>query len=446
MGEAKQLFGTDGIRGLVGVDPVTPSFAFHLGRVLACFFLSSQATVCTGRDTRQSSKALEAQLIAGLHEGKVHVETLGVMPTPGIAYCTRHSPADLGVAITASHNAFEYNGFKLFSHKGEKLHREHEQAIEQALFETPRTSPAREYSDGDVNSELRDAYLDFLRGRAMRIGKVSLTGVVDCAHGATTMTAPKMLNEVFDKLHWIGNKPTGTNINDHVGSTYLETTQNKVRATRADIGIAFDGDGDRVLLVDHEGTVVDGDQILYLLAKHSESATDGRGVVGTVMSNHGLQLALNELEIPFVRADVGDKEVYDELVKRQWLLGGEPSGHVIWRAASHTGDGVLIALCLLNLVERLGKSLRELVSEVLMFPQVQRGVYAPNPALFAESPAILAIVTEYRDRIASEGRLLVRPSGTEPLLRVMVEHPDEKTGIEVANALVKAISPVTKLS
>ena len=441
MSTGERLFGTDGIRGRVGEEPVTPSFAYHLGRVIAAQVVSQGALVYVGRDTRESSLELETYLAQGIQEGDAQIESLGVLPTPGISYCTKHGSADFGVAITASHNPYDYNGFKLFTSEGEKLNDEAELRIEQELTRSVRRDPLGNLETVRVIGESRKLYVDFLNEMTSRVGSTGLRGVIDCANGATTAVAPQVFEQIFDDFHVIGNEPNGVNINKDVGSTSIDSLQRSVRSLRADIGITFDGDGDRVLFIDDQGELIGGDQALYLLARrHLVSDGDTSGVVGTVMSNHGLQLALDEVDIPFVRTDVGDKNVYDEMLARSWRLGGEPSGHMIWRDVADTGDGILIGLSVLEVIQHTEMSLRQLVAPVPMLPQVLRNVASPNPQADSKRSEVRDLISQFSDRVKSDGRLLVRASGTEPLLRVMVEHHEASVATRLADELANAIS------
>lgn len=435
------LFGTDGIRGRVGTDPITPAFAYHIGRVLAVNTLGPGSLVYTGRDTRESSHSLESSLTNGLREGGARTESLGVLPTPGISYCTKCGLADFGIAITASHNPYDYNGFKFFSSDGVKLDDDTEHQFEQALTNLARRDADEDLKTLAVTESTRSLYLDMLNEQAGQLGRTRMKGVVDCAHGATSEVAKQVLEQVFDRLHSIGDSPNGVNINKDVGSTSVDVVQRTVRETDADIGITFDGDGDRVLFVDDRGELIDGDRVLYLLARrHLRSNPGTDGVVGTIMSNHGLRIALDEIGIPFVRTDVGDKNVYDELISRKWRLGGEPSGHVIWRDVADTGDGILIALSVLESVQCEGLNLRELVASVAMLPQVQRNVPSPDPEASFQKSEVRELVSHFAKLAEPDGRLLVRASGTEPLVRVMVEHHEANTANRLADELANAIS------
>ncbi len=440
----ERLFGTDGIRGRVGSDPITPSFAYHLGRTLAVHALTPNALVYVGRDTRASSLELETYLAYGIVDGGAQVASLGVLPTPGISYCTKESPADFGIVITASHNPHDYNGFKLFGSDGAKLDDHVEHQIEQWLLNSDREKPARDLEALDSDHISADSYLKMLTVSATQIGQTGLRIVVDCAHGATSKIAAQAFGYVAEDLHVIGDAPNGTNINKEVGSTSVDAIQRSVSELDANLGITFDGDGDRVLFIDDRGNLVGGDQVLYLLAKrHLTSNSSNSGVVGTVMSNHGLQIALDEIGIPFVRTDVGDKNVYDELMSREWRLGGEPSGHLIWRNVADTGDGILIGLSVVEAIHRTGLSLRQLVASVPMMPQVQRNVPSPNPSALLQKPGVRKLIAQFSELIKADGRILVRASGTEPLLRVMVEHHEADEANKLANELMNAISAAT---
>ena len=362
-----------------------------------------------GRDTRESSLELETYLAHGIQKGGARIESLGVLPTPGISYCTKMGSAEYGVSITASHNPYDYNGFKLFGSKGEKLNDQTELGIEQQLTRSVRRDPVGSFEAVPVNGRSRSLYVDMLFEVASRVGPTGLKGVIDCANGATIEVATHVFEQVFDDLYLIGNEPNGVNINKDVGSTSVDALQRSVRDLKADIGITFDGDGDRVLFIDDQGELIGGDQALYLLARrHLVSDGDTSGVVGTVMSNHGLQMALDEIDIPFVRTDVGDKNVYDELLARNWRLGGEPSGHLIWRDVSDTGDGILIGLSVVDAIKHADMPLCQLVDPVPMLPQVLRNVASSKPQADLRKSEVSDLVVQFTERVKSDGRLLVR--------------------------------------
>lgn len=367
------------------------------------------------------------------------MDSLGVLPTPGISFCTRHSEANLGVAITASHNPYSFNGFKFFDADGEKIDFESESQQLRALAENPAALPDSNAVSLPLASSVRQQYLTALRDRASRIGQLKMKAVVDCANGATAESAPLVLSEVISDIQFIGASPDGTNINDGVGSTNLETTQEAVLEARASLGIAFDGDGDRVLFVDDYGAQVSGDQVLYLLARHRSSAKPVGGVVGTEMSNEVLAKALAKLDIAFNRADVGDKHILIKLRENGWTLGGEPSGHVISLEETNSGDGLWSALCVLEIIKKTGATLRELLTDIRLYPQAVRQIDMSNQSALDLDSLERDIVQSERIRFEGEGRILVRRSGTEPLLRVMVEHPQASIADEVANRLTTAI-------
>ena len=449
MGNPGQFFGTDGIRGRFGEEPVTAETAYRLGRVLADTTGNSNARICVGQDTRESSEVLARYFARGVRDGNCQVERLGVLSTPGVAYHTKHSDVSFGVAITASHNPYEYNGFKVFSKHGTKLDRVAENRLERRLL-TSRYKPEdfkNLHAIDSTSDAIEGTYFKFLRDRAARLGELSLSAVVDCAHGATTEIAPQVLGVLIPQLQVIGNQPNGRNINLGCGSTAIEALRQAVLATKADIGIAFDGDGDRALFVDALGQVVNGDQVLYLLASFYQAELgEQAGVVGTVMSNLGLSDALQVLDIPFARTDVGDRQVANELDRRGWQLGGEPSGHVIWKREGHIGDGVLLAICVLEVMKSSTMPLHDLVAPVRMAPQVQCDVAVENASVLFAQPSVSHAIAEVSELIGCQGRLLVRPSGTEPVLRVMVEHRSQAKAEELVRIAVDRLATAMKSS
>ena len=395
--------------------------------------------VCIGRDTRQSGSSLETALANGFASAGFEVELVGVLPTPGIAYCVRHSDAQLGVAITASHNPYVFNGLKFFDENGEKLDFESDSQQLSRLAAEAGPMPDATALSIPVSSSSRRKYMKALQDRAERVGQLNLKAVVDCANGATAETAPTVLCELVEDIKFIGTQPDGRNINEGIGSTNLAATQSMVRARNADIGIAFDGDGDRVLFVDDCGVEVTGDQILFLLAKFSKWESRNFGVVGTDMSNEGLAIALKKLDIGFERTEVGDKHVLKALHRKGWQLGGEPSGHVISLGETHSGDGLWIALCVLEILRETGVSIKELLSDIQLFPQAMRQIDLSNREAWDWERLNEEVVNPHREELLDQGRILVRRSGTEPTLRVMVEHPQESTADAVANRLTAAI-------
>ncbi|WP_027965812.1 phosphoglucosamine mutase [Halomonas halocynthiae] len=424
----RRYFGTDGIRGTVGESPITVDFMLKLGwatgRVLAR--KEGRTRVLIGKDTRISGYMFESALEAGLSAAGVDAILLGPMPTPGIAYLTRTFRADAGIVISASHNPFEDNGIKFFSAKGTKLDDEVEARIE-AMIDQPLTTvapsalgKARRIDDADGR------YIEYCKSTIPdRVSLHGLRMVIDCAHGATYHIAPSVLQELGADVSVIGASPNGLNINDKVGSTHPGALREAVLEQGADLGIAFDGDGDRVLMVDAEGRLIDGDDMLYLIARDRHARGElGGGVVGTVMSNFGLAAALETLGIPFERAKVGDRHVIERLAANGWQLGGESSGHIVCGHIQTTGDGIVSALQVLAIMIREERSLADLLCDLEKAPQTLINVRLTPGASAQElisSPEINRAVAELEAELGNEGRVLLRASGTEPLIRVMVE-------------------------
>ncbi len=420
----KKYFGTDGIRGRVGEEPITADFALKLGRAVgAALGGGAINSFMIGKDTRISGYMFESALEAGLAASGADVKLLGPLPTPAIAYLTRSARACAGIVISASHNPFYDNGFKFFSDVGEKLSDAQELAIE-AELDKPFTTVAPERLGKAVRVEdARGRYIEFCKGTIPR--RVSLTGlklVVDCAHGATYFVGPTVLQELGAQVSAIGAEPDGLNINRDVGSTSLQALRDRVVAEQADLGVAFDGDGDRVLMVDGSGSPLSGDELIFILARaRAENGTLGGGVVGTLMTNVGMELALRELGIDFARAKVGDRYVHQELLARDWRLGGEASGHILTLDQSTTGCGIVSALQVLKVVAESGKSLAELRQGMQMFPQTMINVPVAGEFDLAASSKVQAGVRSVEEQLDGEGRVILRPSGTEPLIRVTVE-------------------------
>ncbi|WP_163559930.1 phosphoglucosamine mutase [Halomonas sp. NO4] len=424
----RRYFGTDGIRGTVGEYPITPDFMLKLGwamgRVLARD--SGRARVLIGKDTRISGYMFESALEAGLSAAGVDVALLGPMPTPGIAYLTRTFRADAGIVISASHNPFADNGIKFFSSAGTKLDDGIEARIE-AMLEKPLTTVAA----GQLGKAMRidDAagrYIEFCKSTIPN--RVSLHGlkmVLDCAHGATYHIAPSVFRELGAEVSLVGANPDGLNINREVGSTSPASLRAAVIQQGADLGIAFDGDGDRVLMVDADGREIDGDDILYLIAadRHARGLMAG-GVVGTLMTNFGLAMALDSMGVPFERAKVGDRYVVERMTANGWQLGGESSGHIVCADVQTTGDGIVSALQVLAIMINEGKPLARLLGGLEKVPQALVNVRltpGTDARALMDSQAVQRSVAAVEETLGEEGRVLLRPSGTEPLLRVMVE-------------------------
>jgi len=427
----KRYFGTDGIRGSVGDAPITPDFMLKLGWASGRVFAreaggEGRCTVIIGKDTRVSGYMFESALEAGLVAAGVNVKLLGPMPTPAVALMTRTQAAAAGIVISASHNPFYDNGIKFFSAEGSKLPDETELAIEAELEETLTTVRSR-----DIGKVLRvvDAagrYIEFCKStvpegfnlRGMRIA-------VDCANGATYHIAPSVFSELGADVISIGIHPDGFNINEGVGSTDTAALSELVRERGVDLGIAFDGDGDRVLFVDGAGELVDGDELIYMIAMYRLASGYGdAGVVGTLMSNLGLELALKAEGLEFVRAQVGDRYVKERMEAEGWFLGGESSGHIICSDVTTTGDGIVAALQVLVALKDSGQTLAEFRSGMKKFPQRMINVTIAGKVNLADYPAVAASVARVEAQLGQRGRVLLRPSGTEPKIRVMVEGED----------------------
>jgi len=421
----KHYFGTDGIRGRVGDAPITPDFMLKLGWAAGRVFREtwgSRPTVIIGKDTRVSGYMFESALEAGLVAAGANVKLLGPMPTPAVALMTRTQNAAAGIVISASHNPFYDNGIKFFSDQGAKLSDVTELAIEAAIEAPLVTVDPSELGKATRLVDAAGRYIEFCKAtfgeeRSLRGLKV----VIDCAHGATYHIAPSVFSELGAEADIVAASPDGYNINDNVGSTSTRALSERVRAVGADLGIAFDGDGDRVVFVDDQGVLVDGDELLYILTMHRVAT--GRadsGVVGTLMSNMGLELALAEHGIKLERAKVGDRHVKELMQKQGWHLGGESSGHLICSDVSTTGDGIVSALQVLAAMVDGKKSLRELLAGMVKLPQVLLNVPV-TASMNLDSPAIQAVTQQVEEALLGRGRLLLRPSGTEPVIRVMVE-------------------------
>ncbi|MGI3748721.1 MAG: phosphoglucosamine mutase [Janthinobacterium lividum] len=442
----KKYFGTDGIRGRVGQFPITPDFMLKLGWAAGMAFRKMGACrILVGKDTRISGYMFESALEAGLSAAGADVMLLGPMPTPAIAYLTRTFHAEAGIVISASHNPHYDNGIKFFSGQGTKLPDEIELMIEE-LLDSPMTV---EESDklGKV-SRINDAagrYIEFCKSSVPTSTDFEgLKLVVDCAHGATYKVAPNVFRELGAEVTVLSAAPNGLNINDNCGSTHMEALQAAVVEHGADLGIGFDGDGDRVLMVDHTGAIVDGDELLYIIARDlQERGQLQGGVVGTLMSNLGLELALADLDIPFVRANVGDRYVIAELLERDWQVGGENSGHVVCFRHTTTGDAIIAALQVLLSMKRTGQSLAQSRSGLKKCPQVLINVRFEGGGVDpVKHPAVIEACDRVTAAMGGRGRVLLRKSGTEPLVRVMVEGEDEILVRGYADELAKLVAEV----
>ncbi|QRY79596.1 phosphoglucosamine mutase [Pseudomonas sp. PDNC002] len=443
---SRKYFGTDGIRGRVGTPPITPDFVLKLGWAVGMAFRQQgKCRVLVGKDTRISGYMFESALEAGLSAAGADVMLLGPMPTPGIAYLTRTFHAEAGIVISASHNPHDDNGIKFFSGQGTKLPDEVELVIEE-LLDQPMTvvESARLGKVSRIN-DAAGRYIEFCKSSVpSNTDFAGLRIALDCAHGATYKIAPNVFRELGAEVSVIGVQPNGLNINEKCGSTHIEALQEAVLAEHADIGIAFDGDGDRVMMVDHTGVVVDGDEILFLIARDllDRGKLHG-GVVGTLMSNLGLELALQELHIPFARAKVGDRYVMSELQSRNWQLGGENSGHVVCCQHTTTGDAIIAALQVLMALKARGQTLAEARMGIRKCPQVLINVrFAGGGVDPLEHPAVKEACAKVTEEMAGRGRVLLRKSGTEPLVRVMVEGDEESRVRAYAEQLAKVVTEV----
>jgi phosphoglucosamine mutase len=437
----RKYFGTDGIRGRVGISPINPEFILKLGwavgKVLA---RQGYGKVLIGKDTRISGYMFESVLEAGLSAAGVDIHLLGPMPTPAIAYLTRTLRAQAGIVISASHNPYYDNGIKFFSAQGSKLPDELELEIEEQLDKAMTTVDSSELGKAVRIVDAPGRYIEFCKSTVS--SDVTLNGlkiVVDCANGAAYHIAPSVFRELGAEVVEIGVEPNGLNINLECGATHPEVLQQAVLQKRADLGIALDGDGDRVIMVDHEGHILDGDEILYIIAKHrQELGVLHSGIIGTVMSNLGLEQALQSLQIDFARVPVGDRHIIAELIKRKWYLGGEPSGHIICLDFTTTGDGIVTGLQVLSAMQHKQQSLAQLKQGLHKYPQVLVNVKVQDSSLI-ERKAVKDALTSVERELGKTGRVLLRSSGTEPLVRVMVEGKDEARVLQLANQLADVV-------
>ncbi len=428
---SKRYFGTDGIRGTVGSAPITADFMLKLGWASGRVFAreageGGRCTVIIGKDTRVSGYMFESALEAGLVAAGVDVKLLGPMPTPAVALMTRTQAAAAGIVISASHNPFEDNGIKFFGADGAKLPDEIEHAIEEQLEEELTTVESRKIGKVLRVVDAAGRYIEFCKATVPENFKLrGLRIAVDCAHGATYHIAPSVFSELGAEVITMGVQPDGFNINEGVGSTDMAALSALVRERQADLGIAFDGDGDRVLFVDASGALVDGDELVYIIAMHRlATGQSDAGVVGTQMSNLGLELALREAGLQFIRTQVGDRYVKEMMESENWHLGGESSGHIICADITTTGDGIVAALQVLIAVQAAGGDLAALRAGMTKFPQTMINVPVSGKVDLAEFPAVASAVAAVEARLGERGRVLLRPSGTEPKVRVMVEGED----------------------
>lgn len=439
----KKYFGTDGIRGKVGGSVMTAEFALKLGRAAGTVLgkLAPSNTIIIGKDTRISGYMLESALEAGLSSSGTNCLLLGPMPTPAIAWMTSTMHASAGIVISASHNPYYDNGIKFFNQNGEKLSDELELAIEQEIDKECITVDSKYLGKAKRINDAAGRYIEFCKSTFPR--QQSLAGlkiVVDCANGATYHIAPQVFSELGADVTVVGNQPDGLNINEECGSTEPQNLQEKVLETGADLGIALDGDGDRVLMVDHYGEVIDGDQLIFIVAKHLHKNRQlNSGVVGTLMSNQAMQVGLRQLGIDFERANVGDRYVHQLLKKNHWHLGGESSGHILNLKLATTGDGIVSALMILAVIKHENKSLKELATEIPLYPQVLINVTIDDAKNVAQNPQLVEKARHIDQLLKGNGRTLIRASGTQPMLRIMVEAQDAVLAQKYAEELQQLV-------
>ena len=435
-------FGTDGIRGKFGELPITPEFALKLGfaagKVLKKHTKKNKPIVVLGKDTRLSGYILEAALQAGLNAAGVYVHLLGPLPTPAIAHLTRALHASLGIVISASHNPYFDNGIKFFSGEGKKLPDALQEEINQELQQELKIEDTANLGKSVRVKDANGRYIEFCKSTfPYHLDLNDLTIVVDCANGAAYNVGPAVFRELGAKVIAIHNEPNGLNINEHCGSTHPEHLQKAVLDHQADLGIAFDGDADRVILVDRHGKLIDGDHILYILA--TQGSKKPAGIVGTLMSNMALELALEKAQVPLLRANVGDRYVLQGLEENGWVIGGEPSGHILTLDKSTTGDAIIAALQVLTVMVEKNKALHELVTDFKLLPNVLENVRLANMFDPYSVPALVEEFDRAKEQLKGRGRLLIRKSGTEPVIRVMVEGDDLAEVKALAKDLADAV-------
>jgi len=444
---SRKYFGTDGVRGLVGQSPITPEFVLRLGYAAGTTLVAREQlppgerpAVLIGKDTRISGYMLEAALEAGFSAAGVDVCLVGPMPTPAIAYLTRALRLQAGVVISASHNPYHDNGIKFFSAQGTKLPDGIEREIEARLdepmgcMESSKLGKARRIADaaGRYIEFCKSTFPNELDLRGLRIA-------VDCAHGAAYHIAPDVFHELGAEVIRIGVTPNGLNINEGVGATHPEALRKAVLESKADLGISLDGDGDRLIMADRNGKLYDGDQLIYVIARQQSKRTPIPGVAGTLMSNLGFEHALGRLGIPLVRAKVGDRYVLEQLLDKGWLLGGENSGHIICLDKHSTGDGIVAALQVLAALQAGNETLEQACADLSMYPQKLINVRMPAGFDWKSDPGIEAANSEAEKALDGQGRVLLRPSGTEPLLRVMVEGQNKELVVQQAESIAAAV-------
>ncbi|HVY06663.1 MAG TPA: phosphoglucosamine mutase [Burkholderiales bacterium] len=448
MKKTRKYFGTDGVRGRVGEAPITPDFVMHLGYAAGKVLAAEQelphgehAAVLIGKDTRISGYMLESALQAGLSAAGVDIYLAGPMPTPAVAYLTRALRLQAGIVISASHNPFEDNGIKFFSADGNKLPDAVEYSIESRLDQPIEVMPSAQLGKARRLNDAAGRYIEFCKSTfPTSLDLRGLKLVVDCAHGATYHIASHVFHELGAEVATIGAQPDGININHEVGATHPQTLAKAVVAHRAHLGVALDGDGDRITMVDQDGRIYDGDQLLFVIAqfRRARKALNG-GVVGTLMTNLGMEQALARMGVPFERAAVGDRYVLEKLVAKDWDLGGENSGHIICLDKHTTGDGIVSALQVLHALKAEGKGLAQLCAQMRLYPQVLVNVKVAKGFDFAADEKVTAALGATRAQLGDKGRVLLRASGTEPVIRVMVEGEGQAFISGLAESLAQTI-------
>lgn len=443
----RKYFGTDGVRGMVGEPPLTVDFALRLASAAARVLAPNGGTVLVGKDTRLSGYMFEAALEAGFTASGVNVMLIGPLPTPGIAYLTKRFECNFGVVISASHNLYQDNGIKFFDGNGGKLSDEIEAQIERYIDEPPVTRESSELGRASRVDKTRVRYQEFCMSTVPGLDLSGFKIVIDCANGAGYKVGPRILADLGAEIVPIGCSPNGRNINLNCGSTSPELLQLTVPGVRSQVGIALDGDGDRLVMVDHLGRIIDGDQLLYIIARDRKERGKLKGpVVGTVMSNLGLEHALAKEGIAFQRAKVGDRYVLEMLKASGGVLGGESSGHLLCLDCTTTGDALISALQVLDVMKRTGRSLAELTAPMQKYPQVLENVRMKQRIDPAASPAIQEAVSHAERRLGDSGRIVLRPSGTEPVIRVMVEGRDEALVRELAKSLAASVAQAAEVA
>lgn len=440
----RQYFGTDGIRGTVGQAPITPDFVLRLAHAVGRVLKRQEPHPCVliGKDTRISGYMLESAMESGFNSAGVDVVLLGPVPTPAVAYLTRAQRASLGVVISASHNPFEDNGIKFFSAQGTKLSDDWEQSVETALAQDPQWVASAELGKARRMSDAAGRYIEFCKSTfANDLTLKGLRIVVDAAHGAAYQIAPNVFHELGAEVVSIGCQPDGLNINHGVGATHPQALVESVRAHQADYGVALDGDADRLQMVDAQGRLYNGDELLYLMAMDRLARDEViPGVVGTLMTNLAVELALNKRGIEMVRAKVGDRYVLEELHRRGWILGGEGSGHLLVLDRHTTGDGLISALQVLQSCVACERGMAELLRDVQLFPQTLINVRLKSDQDWQSNAALSEMTAKVEQELKGCGRVLIRASGTEPLLRIMVEADDESLARHGAERIAAALN------